>query len=80
MRLATKAGRATCDSSAQSSPPNCEPVVLLPPGKIREIARQGGGYGGTKLPIERGKEIMIQNVPIDAHVIHELRDVSTLPR
>ena len=32
------------------------------------------------LPIERGEQVMIQDVPIDAHVVHELGDISALPR
>ena len=47
---------------------------------VRQIARQRVADGGAKLPIERGEQVMIQYVPIDAHVIHELGDISTLPR
>ena len=75
-----KSRESHSDSGTQSQPPNCNTCGRLPPGVIREIARQRGGDRGTKLPIERGEEIMIQNVPIDAHVIQKLGNVSALPR
>ena len=30
------------------------------------------------MAVKRGKQIMIQDVPVDAHVIHELGDISAL--
>ena len=47
---------------------------------IWQIASQRIGDRGAKLPIKRGEQVMIQYVPVDAHVIHELGDISTLPR
>ena len=60
------------DSGAQSQAPNGDPCGRLPPGVIREIASQRSSNGGTKLPVKRGKQIMIQDVPVDAHVIQKL--------
>ena len=51
------------DSGAQTQTPNCDPCGRLPPGVIWEIASQRGSNGGTKLPVKRGKQIMIQDVP-----------------
>ena len=47
---------------------------------VRQVARQRVADGSTKLPIERGEQVVVQYVPIDAHVIHELGDISALPR
>ena len=47
---------------------------------IRQVARQEVADGGTKLPIERGEQVVVQYVPIDAHMVHEFGDVSALPR
>ena len=56
--------------------------------KMEKLAREDHSYHlsrdeedrGTELPIKRGEQIVVQNVPINAHVIHELGDISALPR
>ena len=47
---------------------------------VRQVATQRVADGGAKLPVERGEQVVVQYVPINAHVIHELGDISALPR
>ena len=79
MRLATKAGKATVTAVRSTRPPTDTPVVAChqewsgrSPHRVAD--------GGAKLPVERGEQVVVQYVPIDAHVIHELGDISALPR
>ena len=47
---------------------------------VREVTTQRVADGGTKLPTERGEQIVVQNVSINAHMVHEFGDVSALSR
>ena len=76
MRLATKAGKATVTPVRSPRPPTDTPVVAC----HQEVATQRVADGGAKLPVERGKQVVVQYVQIDAHVIQELGDISALPR
>ena len=46
---------------------------------IREVNTEGGVHRGTQLPVKGGKQVVVQEVSIDAHVVYELGYVSTLP-
>ena len=82
MRLATKAGRATVTAVRSPRPPTVTPLVAChhewsgrsPDRELLTEARS------CRLPIERGEQVVVQYVPIDAHVIHELGDIRALPR
>ena len=45
---------------------------------IQQITAEGGADGGAKLPIKESQQIMIQDVAVDAHMVHELGHVGTL--
>ena len=51
----------------------------LPPGVIRQVATERGAHGGSQLPIKSSQQVVIKQVSVDVHVIHELGHVSTLP-
>ena len=72
LRLATKAGSAAPPAAGDSR-------GGLPPEVIRQVAAERGAHGGSHLPIEGGKQVLIVQIPFDAHVIHELGHVSALP-
>ena len=67
MRLATKAGSAIPNAVRRPSPP--------PTRVVRQIAVEGGADGGPQLPVTRDQQILVKEVPIDAHAIHELGQV-----
>ena len=51
----------------------------LPPGVIRKVTAERGAHRGAQLPIERSEQVVVQDITVDAHVVHELGYVSTLP-
>ena len=55
------------------------PLHRLPPRVVRQVLAERGADGGPQLPVEGNQQILIQDVPIDAHVVHELGHVGTLP-
>ena len=50
----------------------------LPPGVTRQVTTQGRADGGGKLPTRGTRQIMIQDVAVGAHVVHELGHVVSL--
>ena len=45
----------------------------LPPRVVRQVSVERGADKGPQLPVEGNQQILVQHVPVDAHVIHELR-------
>ena len=50
-------------------PPQETPGGGLSQGVIRQVAAEGGGYGGGELFVERGKRVVVEEVTVDVHVI-----------
>ena len=50
----------------------------LPPRVVQQVAAKRGAHRGPQLPVKRDKQILVKEVPIDAHVTHELGRVCTL--
>ena len=51
----------------------------LPPGVVPQVPVERGADRRPAAAIERDQQILMQHVPIVAHVIHELGDISALP-
>ena len=79
MRLATKAGRAIPSPVRRPSPPQVTPCGGLPPRVTRQVAAERSARRDPQLPIKRDQQIVVQEVTIDAHVIHELGHARALP-
>ena len=75
MRLATKAGSAAPSAVRWPSP---QVTGGLPPRVIRQDAAERGAQGGSHLPIRGSKQVLIEQISVDAHVVHELGHVSEL--
>ena len=50
----------------------------LPPRVIWQVATERRADRGAELPVQGSQQIVIQDVSIDAHVVHELGRVGTL--
>ena len=48
-------------------------------GQVRHKRSPCGADGGAELPIKGSQQVMIQDVSVDAHVVHGLGHVSPLP-
>ena len=46
---------------------------------VWQVAAGRGAHGGSHLPVRGSQQIMIEQIPVDARVVHELGHVSTLP-
>ena len=46
---------------------------------IWQIAAERGAHGDSHLPVKGSQQIMIEQISVDAHVIHELGHVGALP-
>ena len=55
-----------------------DPCGGLPPGVIRQVATERGADGGADFPTKGSPQIVVQDISMDAHVVHELRHVGTL--
>ena len=51
----------------------------LPLRVVRQVAAERSADRGPQLSVESDQQILIQNVPVDAHVTHKLGDISALP-
>ena len=46
---------------------------------IQQATAEGGADGSAQLPIKGSEQVMVKEVTVDAHVVHELGHVSALP-
>ena len=75
MRLATKAGSAIPNAVRKPSPPHVIPVVTCHQEWSGRSPWMGGADRGPQLSVTRDQQILVKEVPIDAHAIHELGQV-----
>ena len=66
-------GRAQAKAAASN------PCGGLPSRVVGQLTTEGGADGGTKLPLKESQQVVLQDVPNEAHVVHDLGRVSTLP-
>ena len=79
MLLDTKALTAIPNAVRRPSPPQVTPVGGLPPRVVRQVTAERSADRGPQLSVESDQQILVKEVPIDAHVIHELGHVCALP-
>ena len=75
---ADKGGKGRSKGSPQARTATRDPGGL-PQGVIQKVTAEGGARGGTDLPTKGGKQVVVQEVAVDAHVVHQLGYISALP-
>ena len=45
---------------------------------IRQVAAERGAHRGSHLPIKGSEQVLVEKIPVDAHVVHEHGHISAL--